>query len=75
MAQNDYIEGWAVTDETGIDIKTVSATRRAAIVNWIVVKQRLPITTMHSDAQIEALWQELCGDAIAIPVRVFANLH
>lgn len=75
VGTNDYIDAWAITDENGVNIKTVSDTRRAAIVNWLVVHERVLMTTMHDDQQIEAMWLELCGDAMAIPVRVFANLH
>lgn len=49
---------WAVVDEEGIDIGTVSETRRGAVVNWLVAGRNNPGPVMvynhHTDVQIEA---------------------
>lgn len=50
-------QGWAVVDYGTINIKTVSGTRRAAIVNWLVVQKGEFITNAHSDEDIERLWE------------------
>lgn len=47
--------GWAVVDDGLIDVRTVSLTRRAAIVNWLVT-HGVVIGSTYSDEQIEALW-------------------
>lgn len=48
--------GWAIRLSDGkIDVRTVSPTRRAAIVNWLCVHGMTP--TIHAtDADIEATW-------------------
>lgn len=48
--------GWAIRLSDGtIDVRTVSPTRRAAIVNWLCVNGIMP--TVHAtDAAIEAMW-------------------
>jgi hypothetical protein len=53
--QSDRGNGWAVIDDNGIDVKTVSPTRRAAIVNWLVTHGAMILTT-HSDQDIEDIW-------------------
>ena len=67
--------GWAVIDEDGINIKTVSDTRRAAIVNWLCVKWGLLATTLTTDAAIERAWKARSGDgeAKALEVSVYAS--
>jgi hypothetical protein len=50
-------EGWAIVSGAGvIYIKTVSDTRRAAIINWLVAYQNISVTMHHSDADIERMW-------------------
>lgn len=52
-------EGWAVTTSNGdIEVSTVSPTRRAAIVNWLVVACSIMIRNSHSDADIEEIWRK-----------------
>lgn len=64
-------EGWAVKDvDTGINIRTVSDTRRAAIVNWLVVECGVAVSMGHDDLQIEKLWRQLCGASEALPIVV-----
>lgn len=49
---------WAVV-ATGarVCVNSVSDTRRAAIINWLVAEKKQQITVYHSDEQIEALWK------------------
>jgi hypothetical protein len=47
---------WAVIDGGKIKVKTVSDTRRAAMVNWLVTEREIYITANMSDEQIERLW-------------------
>lgn len=50
--------GWAVVKSNGlIHIKTVSDTRRAAIINWLVTEKQIPICAYHTDADVEAFWK------------------
>ena len=54
------VVGWAVVaNGARIFVKTVSETRRAAIINYLVVEHEQLITIYHSDQQIEALWKHL----------------
>lgn len=48
--------GWAVTSSSHIFVKTVSETRRAAIVNYLVAEHHINITNLWTDDQIEAAW-------------------
>jgi hypothetical protein len=49
--------GWAVLVKGGpIYVKTVSETRRGAIVNWLVVEHGALIMNHHTDADIERMW-------------------
>lgn len=50
--------GWAVEPIGGqIMINTVSGTRRAAIVNYLVTEHRVMLTIFDSDENIENLWK------------------
>ena len=50
-------KGWAVIDAAGkIFVKTVSDTRRAAIINYLMVEKQVSITALHTDEDIESLW-------------------
>jgi hypothetical protein len=62
--------GWAVLDDGQINVRTVSDTRRAALVNWLVTERNILILAQTSDEAIEALWHEACGDAICSTVSI-----
>lgn len=51
-----YAKGWAVIDDRGLNVKTVSPTKRAAIVNWLTLTT-LPIREDHTDEEIEYLFE------------------
>jgi hypothetical protein len=48
-------KGWAVAVNGVIDVRTVSPTRRAAIVNWLVTHGKL-VFAKDSDEKIETMW-------------------
>ena len=50
---SEMVYGFAVVDKQGINVKTISPTRRAAIVNWLTVTQRALINNTTSDEAIE----------------------
>jgi hypothetical protein len=68
------VDGWAVIDETGLVILTVSPTRHGAIVNWLLSKQKLLVTRLHSEEEIEAIWLSRRGDAVVEPVAVYRQV-
>ena len=48
--------GYAVVMDDKIDMRTVSATRRAAIVNWLVANAVCMVYLWTTDDEIEVLW-------------------
>ncbi len=68
-------EAYAVIVDEKIDVRTVSETRRAAIVNWLVVNCGCPIFASTTDEQIEEIWKERSGDAFVAAVEVSSALH
>lgn len=65
-------EGWGVLTDDGIDMRTVSDTRRAAIVNWLCASEACLVHRGTTDERIEQIWQRRRGSADAVPVRVQA---
>lgn len=51
-------QGWAVVAMKEINVRTVSSTSRAAIVNWLIVGPGVMVTNHMSDYDIEQLWQK-----------------
>lgn len=68
-------EGWAVIQDGKIDVRTISPTRRAAIVNWLVVRGRCWISTSTSDSQIEEYWRENRLDHEVAEVAIRAKVQ
>lgn len=63
--------GWAVIDNGDIRVKTISNTRRAAIVNWLVTERGCAIYGGTSDPQIERMWLAYRPDEVSVePVTV-----
>lgn len=48
--------GWAVVQDGKIMVRTVSPTRRAAIVNWLYTYGGRTVLDRHSDKEIDAMW-------------------
>lgn len=67
--------GWAVIDGDAIKVRTVSDTRRAAIVNWLLTERRKLIVGGTTDATIERFWLENCGEARAVQVAIFERVE
>ena len=64
-------EGWAVIDGQGVlNVRTVSPTRRAAIVNWLLTDKGLMAFDVATDEQIERQWQFDSKDCGARLTRV-----
>ena len=61
--------GWAVIKES-IIVNTVSSTRRAAIVNWLVASGRMTVMATVTDDMIEQAWRILKGDASVVEVDI-----
>lgn len=63
---------WAVINSFNgeINVRSISPTRRAAIVNWLVVEEQLPIMALHSDEEIEEIWKHFGKHAECVQVTV-----
>ena len=66
-------DGWAVIEDIGLDLRSVSPTRRAALVNWLVTRKNMMATIYTTDEQIERMWDANRGDADVVRVRSFAT--
>lgn len=66
MSNAELTPGWAVVDNGKILVDTVSSTRRAAIVNYLVVYKGIRIFDSYSDAKIEELW---AGNKVSAAVQ------
>lgn len=75
MAQSDTIEGWGVVGPAGLLVKTISDTRRAAVVNWLVTDAHILLLQSHTDADIERLWNEYRKDATVERVKIAVLRH
>lgn len=67
---DEKAKAFAVIANEKIDVRTVSDTRRAAIVNWLVVDRGCPIFNSDTDEQIDHLWEQECGDATVAAVEI-----
>lgn len=68
-------EGWAVVSKGNILVRTVSDTRRAALVNWLVTEARVLVLTSWTDDDIETAWHKACrGDTQTICTTVSIQL-
>lgn len=69
--------GWAVVSAEGIAVRTISDTRRAAIVNWLVTAKGFVATYKASDALIESMWiaNKDGVEAVEVSIRARAALY
>lgn len=67
--------GWAVVEDDTILINTVSETRRAAVVNFLIVNRRLPISTNAPDADIFSMFENVRHGAELTMVTVSISSH
>jgi hypothetical protein len=61
-------KGWAVIQRGEIKVDTIAATRRAAIVNWLVTHIGRMVLNSHTDDDIEVMWRMSGGDLMALDV-------
>ena len=54
--RTEKTHGWAVVSKGIINVRTVSDTRRAALVNWLVVDGGMFIGNATTDEEIEDFW-------------------
>lgn len=67
--------GWAVVAGDGkVFVKTISDTRRAAIVNYLCVEHRVLLTSLHGDEDIEELWAHYGSLVFVREVVITINL-
>jgi hypothetical protein len=53
-----YAPGWAIETVCGdLLVRTVSDSRRAAIVNYLVTEHRVALTIFDTDENIEEMWR------------------
>jgi len=69
------VRGWAVIDGGKINVCTVSDTRRAAIVNWLIVQKCVMVLASTTDEEIERLWWENRGTTAEVSVVVIDREH
>lgn len=63
--------GWAVFTGTGrVLIRTVSDTRRAAIVNFLVSECQKMVFSRHTDEDIENMWAHYGKYSLCSPVAI-----
>lgn len=62
--------GWGVVVDGAIKIRTVSDTRRAAIINWLLTDGGLLVVHGARDDAIEAVWDAHRGNATVVEVEV-----
>lgn len=68
-------DGWAVIKNGKINVRTVSDTRRASLVNWLVTDGGVLVTAAWTDEMIEAAWGRLSpGDAVCTTVNIEQTL-
>ena len=67
---DEKAEAYAVIENDKIDVRTVSETRRAAIVNWLVVNRGVWISRTTTDEQIERFWDEHGKDVTVAAVEI-----
>jgi len=63
-------QGYAIFTDDKISVNTVSETRRASIVNWLVVHRGILITNDMTDARIESFWKRWGSEARIIKVEI-----
>ena len=69
--QNYHGEAWAVVDNRGrILVRTVSDTRRSAIINYLCTEAGMLATKFANDTQIEQAWEAKRGHADVMPVAI-----
>lgn len=63
-------EAWAVVLNREVNVRTVSPTRQAAIINWLVTDKHLMVLKGDTDETIESVWLRMRGDHEARQVLI-----
>lgn len=64
------VKGWAVHDANGINVRSVSPTRIAAIINYLCTDRGLPMLNTATTKDIEKAWALYRRDAEVIEVDI-----
>lgn len=75
MSKSKTATAWGVIDHDGLNIKSISDTRRAAIINWLVTDAGQFISSSHDDGHINALWDAEKGEATVSPIVISYVQH
>jgi hypothetical protein len=67
--------GWAVVFLDEMDVRTISPTRRAAIVNWIVSRGGKWVSNNTTDDDIERMWKAFVYDNNDLLTAVEVNVE
>ena len=70
MSNAELARGWAVSQGGKILIDTVSISRRAAIINYLVVYMKIRVYSVLPDKDIKNLWTMRSADVIVHEVTV-----
>lgn len=62
--------GWAAIANGSISVRSVSDTRRGAMVNFLATDRRVMTPDWMTDDQIETVWQQQRGTADIIQVII-----
>jgi len=73
MGNRRLASGWAIIDNDEIKVRTVSPTRRAALVNFLLVERLVAVLEDTSDEAINQLWEQHRGDASITLVMIRAK--
>lgn len=74
MPNYEQTEGFAVVFEGKTQIATVSDSKRAAMINWLVVHSQIMILNSHTDQDISRLWVLNSGPAEVVNVMVHRRM-
>ena len=72
----EKIQGFAIVVNDEINIATVSKSRRAAIVNWLVIACRQVILSTTTDEEIEKFWErhQNCASVVVVNIELPENV-
>lgn len=62
--------GFAVVEDGEIDVRTVSSSKVAAMVNFLVVARDVVPTARMDDEDVEELWEHRRDDAQLVEVEI-----
>lgn len=67
--------GWAVINFNGeIYVRTISDTRRAAIINYLVAERKQMVANYHTDENVEQMWKAFGQYVNVKPVTISSRV-